>query len=55
MATPEGDIRRRIDQEIRDFQAKAEAVRKRIRAVEETRGGSCPPFVTLPIIQGNPN
>ena len=34
MATPGGDIRERIEQEIRDFRAKAEVARKKIRAVE---------------------
>jgi hypothetical protein len=34
MATPEGDIRDRIDRETRDLRSKAEAVRGRMRAVE---------------------
>lgn len=34
MAAPVGDIREKIEQEIRDLRAKAEAVRKKIRAVE---------------------
>ena len=34
MATPVGDIRDRIDREIRDLLGKAEMIRKRIRAVE---------------------
>jgi hypothetical protein len=40
MATPEGDNRGRIDQEIRDFRTKAEVVRKRIRAVEAAGASS---------------
>jgi hypothetical protein len=31
---PVGDIRERIDREIRDLQSKAEAVRERIRAID---------------------
>ena len=34
MTTPVGDIRDRIEQEIRDLGAKAQVVRKKIRAVE---------------------
>ena len=34
MTPPVGDIRYRIEQEIRDLRAKAEGVRKKIRAVE---------------------
>ena len=34
MTTPAGDIRDRIEQEIRELRAKAEVVRKKIRAVE---------------------
>jgi len=34
MATPVGDIREKIEQEIRDLRAKAGVVRKKIRIVE---------------------
>lgn len=34
MATPVGDLRGRIDREIRDLQSKAETVRERIRAID---------------------
>ncbi|MHB1013565.1 MAG: sll1863 family stress response protein [Desulfobacteria bacterium] len=34
MAAPVGEIRERVEREIPDLQLKAEAVRKRIRAVE---------------------
>ncbi|MFA6149442.1 MAG: hypothetical protein WC899_14660 [bacterium] len=34
MATPVGDIREKIGQEIRDLREKAEVVRKKIRTVE---------------------
>lgn len=34
MTTPVGDLRGRIDREIRDLQSKAETVRERIRAID---------------------
>jgi len=40
MPTPVGDIGDRIGQEVRDFQVKAEAVRKKIRAVEEAEAST---------------
>ena len=40
MATPEGDIRDRIDRETRDLRSKAEAVRERMRAVEAAGASS---------------
>lgn len=40
LAAPVGDIGGRIDREVRDLRAKAEAVRKRIRAVEAAGASS---------------
>jgi chaperonin cofactor prefoldin len=40
MAAPVGDIREKIEQEIRDLRAKAEVVRKKIRAVEASEASA---------------